>query len=183
MKNSFYSEEELKQLGLKEYGTNVLISRKASFYYFENISIGNNVRIDDFCILTGNIQIGSFVHISAGTALYGHKGIFIHDYAGLSPHCSVFSAMDDFSGEHLIGPMVDNNKRMLIGGPVFINRFVQIGAGCIILPDVVIEEGCAIGCMSLIRESLKEWGIYAGIPAKMIKIRSRKILDLYSVNG
>ena len=30
--NSFYSSEELKNLGLKSYGENVLISRKASLY-------------------------------------------------------------------------------------------------------------------------------------------------------
>ena len=34
--NSFYSPEELKSLGLKEYGENVLISRKCSIYGAEN---------------------------------------------------------------------------------------------------------------------------------------------------
>ena len=46
--NSFYSKEELKELGLKKYGTNVLISRKASLYDVINITLGDNVRIDDF---------------------------------------------------------------------------------------------------------------------------------------
>lgn len=48
---SFYSEEELRSIGLKSYGKNVLISRFARIYGAESISIGNNVRIDDFCIL------------------------------------------------------------------------------------------------------------------------------------
>jgi acetyltransferase-like isoleucine patch superfamily enzyme len=178
MKDSFYSDEELKSLGLKKYGKNVLISKKASFYYFENISIGDNVRIDDFCILSGNIHIGSHVHISANSSLYGHFGIFINDYAGLSPHCIVFSATDDFSGDHLIGPMVDQNYRKLVGGPVVLKRFAQIGAGCVILPDVTIGEGCAVGSMSLITKSLEDWSICAGIPAKFVKSRSRKMLDL-----
>ncbi len=29
------------------------------------ISIGDNVRIDDFCILSGKIELGSNIHISA----------------------------------------------------------------------------------------------------------------------
>ena len=62
---SFYSEEELKSLGLKHYGKNVLISRKCSIYSAESISIGNHVRIDDFCILSGEITIGDYCHISA----------------------------------------------------------------------------------------------------------------------
>ncbi|MDR2409353.1 MAG: acyltransferase, partial [Bacteroidales bacterium] len=53
--NSFFSKEELKDIGFKSVGDNVLISRKASFYSVSNISIGSNVRIDDFCILSGNI--------------------------------------------------------------------------------------------------------------------------------
>ena len=61
--NSFYSDEELKKIRFKSLGENVLISKKASIYSPEKIIIGNNVRIDDFCILSGNIQIGNHVHI------------------------------------------------------------------------------------------------------------------------
>ena len=49
MITSFYNEEEIVKLGLKKYGKNVLISRKASFYSPELIQLGSNVRIDDFC--------------------------------------------------------------------------------------------------------------------------------------
>lgn len=51
--NSFYTEAELKELGLKSFGKSVLLSKKVSIYGAKNISIGNNVRIDDFCILSG----------------------------------------------------------------------------------------------------------------------------------
>ena len=98
MQNSFYSTQELFTLGFKAIGQNVLISRFARFYGIGNIEIGNNVRIDDFCILSGNIKLGSNIHISAYTALYGRFGIEMEDYSGLSPRCTVFSATDDFSG-------------------------------------------------------------------------------------
>lgn len=39
--NSFYSEEELKEIGFKSIGTNVLISKKCSVYGAQNISIGS----------------------------------------------------------------------------------------------------------------------------------------------
>lgn len=183
MLNSFFSEEELKQLGLKDYGHHVLISRKASFYSIENISVGNHVRIDDFCILSGNIQIGSFVHISAYVALYGQLGIFIRDYAGLSSHSVVFSATDDFSGDYLIGPMINQQYRHLVGGPVIINRFAQICVGCTILPNVIINEGTVVGAMSLVNKSLEGWSIHAGIPAKFLKNRSKKILELITISN
>ena len=48
--DSFYSQEELKNIGFQTFGRNVLISRKASVYGAEQISLGNNVRVDDICI-------------------------------------------------------------------------------------------------------------------------------------
>ena len=73
--NSFYSEEELKNIGFKTIGTNVFISKMARIYSPETIEIGNHVRIDDFTILSGNIKIGNYVHISAYVSLYGKYGI------------------------------------------------------------------------------------------------------------
>ena len=79
MQTSFYSECELQEIGFLSVGKNVLISRKCSIYSPEKISIGNNVRIDDFCILSGSIKLNSNIHISAYCALYGAKGIELMD--------------------------------------------------------------------------------------------------------
>jgi len=175
--NSFYSEEEISHLGLKQYGHHVLISRKASIYSPEKISMGNDVRIDDFCILTGEITLGNFIHISAFTAMYGKYGIAMEDYTGLSPRCIVFSASDDFSGNYLISPMVPEQYTNVTGGKVVIKRFVQIGAGTIILPDVTINEGVAVGALSLVKKDLAAWNIFAGNPLKFIKQREQKLLE------
>mgnify|MGYP004422306013 CR=1 FL=1 len=91
---SFYTESELATLGLHSYGKNVLISRFARLYAPETISIGDNVRIDDFCILSGNITLGSHIHIAAYCALYGAKGIVMEDYTGLSARATLYSAID-----------------------------------------------------------------------------------------
>lgn len=176
--NSFYSQDELQTIGFKSIGDSVLISRKTSIYGASNISIGNNVRIDDFCILSGTISLGSNIHISAFCALYGSMGIEMEDYTGLSPRCTVFSASDDFSGDYLIGPMLDSNITNVTGGKVIIKKFSQLGAGCVILPNIIIEEGVAVGAMSFVNRSLCEWTVYAGIPAKKIKQRNKGLLEI-----
>ena len=61
--NTFYSENELQKLGIKSYGKNVLIGRNAILYSPESLEIGHDVRIDDFCILSGKITLGSYIHI------------------------------------------------------------------------------------------------------------------------
>lgn len=176
--NSFYTENELQQLGFKKVGKNVLISRKASFYSPQTIEIGNHVRIDDFCILSGQIELGNYIHISAQCALYGQAGIIIEDFSGLSPGTIVFSATDDFSGQWLVGPMVPEEFRHVIMGKVHIKKFVQVGARSVILPGVTLEEGVAVGALSLVNKSLEAWKIYAGIPARMIKDRDKNLVEL-----
>lgn len=176
----FLSNDEIKKIGFKSYGTNVLISDKASIYSPETISIGSNVRIDDFCIISGAVTLGDYVHISAFSALYGKMGIEIGDFCGLSPRCTVFSASDDFSGEYMISPLVPMQFTNVQGGLVKIEKFVQVGSGCVILPNVTLKQGCAIGSMSLITSNINSWEIHVGIPAKFLKKRKREIIKLAS---
>lgn len=176
--NSFYTQKELESIGFKRLGTSVLISRNARFYGVDRMCIGNNVRIDDFCILSGKITLGSYIHISAFCALYGAYGIVMEDFSGLSPRCTVLSATDDFSGECFIGPMADQCLTNVTGGEVLIKQYSQVGAGCVLFPNLTIEEGVAVGAMSLVNRSLPAWSICAGVPAKKIKDRSKGLLKL-----
>lgn len=176
--SSFYSKKELAELGLKSYGTNVLISKKSSIYSPMLISLGNNVRIDDFCILSGNIIIGNNVHISAYSALYGTNGIEFKDYSGCSARTTIYSAMDDFSGDYLIGPMNLKGTTNVKGGKVVICKYVQLGAHCLVFPNVTINEGSVVGALSLVTKDIPEWSIYVGIPARKLRERKKGLLDL-----
>lgn len=178
--NSFLSPAELRKLPFKSIGHHVLISRKASFYNMKDISIGNHVRIDDFSILSGKISLGSYIHISAQCALYGTCGILMDNFSGLSPGSKVFSVTDDFSGNYMIGPMIPEKYTNVSGGKVIICKYVQIGSGSIILPNLTVGEGIAIGALSLVNKSLDPWGIYAGIPVKRIKNREKSLIKLAS---
>ena len=70
---AFLSKPQLLALGFKSLGENVNISDKSSIYNPHNISIGNNVRIDDFCILSAGseIVIEDYVHIACYSSLIG----------------------------------------------------------------------------------------------------------------
>ncbi len=179
MATSFLSREELMEIGFKSIGENVLLSRKASIYGPENIEIGNNVRIDDFCILTGKIKLGSYIHIAAYSALFGgEEGIIMEDFSGLSSRVSVYAISDDYSGESLTNPMIPTEYKNLNIGKVVLRKHVIVGSDSIILPGVEIKEGTAVGALSLVTKSLDEWSIYVGIPAKKINNRSKRILEL-----
>lgn len=176
---SFYSDDELQQIGFKSIGKDVKISRKASIYSPQNISIGDNVRIDDFCILSGNITLGSHIHISAYVALYGAMGIVMEDYSGISPKSVIYSAMDDFSGDYLIGPIHPESMTNVTGGVVTIKKYVQIGSNAIVFPNLTIGEGSVIGACSMLKNDAESWSIYAGVPAIKKKNRSNKLLRFF----
>jgi acetyltransferase-like isoleucine patch superfamily enzyme len=174
----FLSPLELSKIkGLNSIGKNVLISDKVS-WYGTNIIIGDNVRIDDFSILSGIIYLGDNIHIGAYCGLYGKLGIRMKDYTGLSPRCTIFSASDDFSGRAMISPMNPEKYCNVLGGVVILQKFVQIGCGTVIMPDLTIGTGAAIGAMSFVKRNIPEWGIFAGNPLTFIKPRDKTIIDL-----
>lgn len=177
MTTSFYSQQELSELGLKSYGKNVMISRNACIYGAEKISIGNNVRIDDYCILSGTITIKDYIHIAAYSALYGKNGIEVGNFVGISARGIVYSASDDFSGNYLGNPTIPSEYTHATGGLVKIEDYVQIGANSIVMPDLTMGEGTATGAFTFITKDTEPWKLYLGIPAKMIKDRSRKMLE------
>ena len=53
---AYYSKEQLNQMGFKGLDKNVKISDKESIYDCNEIEIGDNSRIDDFCIVSGKIK-------------------------------------------------------------------------------------------------------------------------------
>ena len=177
--NSFYTSDELSAIGLKSYGKNIFVSKKASLYNPEKMEFGDFVRIDDFCVLSGNIKLGSHIHIAAHSMLVaGRYSIEMEDFSGISSHCSIYADSDDYSGESMSNPMCPELYRTTYGKQIFIKRHAVIGAGSVILPGACIEEGAAIGAMSLVTKNMPPWHICAGIPCKVIKARSRKVLEL-----
>jgi dTDP-4-amino-4,6-dideoxy-D-glucose acyltransferase len=179
--NSFYTNEKLLDIGFKKIGRNVLISRKASIYSPENISIGDNVRIDDFTILSpsgGSIEIKNHIHIAAFCNLIGKGGIVMDDYSGLSSRVSLYSATDDFSGNYLIGPIMEESCINVITGRIKLKKYCQIGTSSSVLPNVSLGEGAILGAHSFAKSNIQPWEIHTGTPAKFLKKRKSGLLSL-----
>lgn len=176
---AFLTKVQLQQLGFKSIGRDVKISDKASFYSPENISIDDYTRIDDYCILSAGkeINIGRNVHISVYTSIIGRGIVTIGDFSALSGRVSVYSSNDDYSGEYMTNPTVNSRFTNVEDKDVHIEKHVIVGSGSIILPGVTLGEGVSIGALSLVKTDCKSFCVYAGIPAKFIKKRSKKLLN------
>ncbi|GAB4143241.1 MAG: dTDP-4-amino-4,6-dideoxy-D-glucose acetyltransferase VioB [Sphingomonadales bacterium] len=179
----FYDQQDAAKLGFAEIGRDVLISTKASIYRPERISLGDRVRIDDFSFIIGGergIEIGDNVHIGAFASLCGHGRITMEDFSGLAPHCAVYSSSDDYSGRSLTNPTVGLPYTALHTADIKFGRHVIVGSSSVVLPGVVLEEGCSVGAMSLVKDSFPPFTMIAGQPAKAIRQRRRDLLAMES---
>jgi len=176
---AYYSDGELSELGFKSLGKNVKISDKASIYDADQIEVGDNSRIDDFCVISGKIRIGKFVHIAPFCLIAGgEKGVFMDDFSGLAYHVLVFSQSDDYSGRSMTNPTVPDAYKQEKKARVSLGRHVIVGAGSIVMPGVEVAEGCAVGAMTFVHKDTLPWGVYFGNPARRIKERKKNLLEL-----
>lgn len=178
---SFLTQKQLAEKGFLSLGENVLISEKASIYGASRIRIGSHVRIDDFCILSAGedgICLGNYIHIACYTSLIGKAKITLADYSNLSSRVAIYSSNDDYSGNYMTNPMVPAEFTNVAHRHVIIGRHCIIGSGTVILPGVVMEEGSAVGALSLVTNNCKAFGIYAGTPARLIKKRNKDLLKI-----
>jgi galactoside O-acetyltransferase len=178
---SFLSNAELHRMGFKHIGDNVLVSDKCSIYNAKNISLGDNTRIDDFCILSageGGIEIGKYVHIACYSSIIGKGKVIMKDYSGLSSRVAVYSSSDKYDGQYMTNPCLPDHVMNTVHKDVVIGKHVVIGSSSVILPGVELADGSAVGAMSLVSKSELEPYVLAGIPAKRIKKRLDNIFEL-----
>ena len=176
---AYLTTKQLEAMQFKSLGKNVKISDKASIYNAEQIEIGDNSRIDDFCVVSGQIKIGSYCHVTPMCLLAGgEKGIYLEDFCTLAYGVKIFSQSDDYSGETMVNSLIPKQYKNEKKEPVILKRQVIVGAGSMVMPGVTIAEGCSIGAMSLINKNTEPYGIYLGTPAIRIKDRKKDFLTL-----
>lgn len=113
------------------------------------IEIAHDCSID----LTGDVTIGEWSMIGHGTKIYTHD----HYHDGLEPLLEV---------QKKKGVKWANKK---IGKDVWLH-------GCIVLCQVTeIPDGVVVGAGAVLTHNPEPYGIYGGVPAKLIKYRTSQV--------
>lgn len=176
---AYLTDEQLMAFGFKSLGKGVKISDKASIYNPESMRLGDYVRIDDFCVVSGKVEIGRNVHIACLCNIAGGtEGIMIEDFAGIAYGSHILTQTDDYTGMFMTNPTIPAKYTSVTRNSVRICRHSLVGTSSVILPGVCLAEGTSVGAMSLVTKSTREWSIYIGIPARRLKARAKKLLEL-----
>lgn len=176
---AYLSEEALRDMGFAALGRNVKISDKAAIYGADQMRIGDHSRIDDFCVVSGKLDIGRNVYIGPfGLIAGGVPGIVLEDFTTLAYRVQIFSQSDDYSGATMTNSTVPKAYKAEIFAAVSLGRHSIVGAGATIMPGVDLAEGTSVGAASLVLKSTDPWSIYVGNPARRLRARKRDLLQL-----
>ncbi|ROS90307.1 acyltransferase [uncultured Duncaniella sp.] len=152
-------------------GKGTLINRNITLNvtYPGRIKIGKNCELRKGCQLWtygGDITIGDHSSVNAYTMIYGQGSVKIGNYVRIATQCVIIPSNHIFSDRNVPITYQDlENKGIIIEDDVW------IGAGVRILDGVTIARGCVIGAGSVVTKSTEEFGVYVGVPARLIKKR------------
>jgi acetyltransferase-like isoleucine patch superfamily enzyme len=172
---SGWDEEIKKELGY--CGKNVYIGKHVIFTNPKKVILHDNVRIDPFCLITSELEVGEYTQICSHAVLGGgaqHK-ITLEGWNFIGYGSKLFCASEDYSGDY--GPVNEfwgNNK--IFRGNITFKKYSGIASDVVVLPGVTFPEGCTIGASSFVysKSELTEWSVYIGNPLKFHKSRNKE---------
>ena len=181
LQSRYLNEEELRKLGVKSVGSNVLVSEHATIVGLSNVTLGSNIRIDSHVVILsrrGPLTVGDNVHLEPASSIVAHHGISIGSYCTISHGVRLFTASADYSGNSFTNVFPDGSNQNPRVGSIEIQDHVIVGGNSVVMPGVVIGEGAAVGALSFVRASLEPWAVYAGNPLRRLRDRSREIKSI-----
>jgi len=179
--SEYLDSNDLRRLGFRQVGENVRISRNSTLVGLENIEIGNNVRIDSYVVILskrGQTSIGSNVHIEPSCSIVSHFNVQIGNFCTLSHGVRLFTASANYDGNFFTNVFPDAHFQKPEEGQIVLEDHVIVGGNSVVMPNVVIREGAAIGALSFVKRSVEGWGIYGGNPLRFIRSRNQRIKKL-----
>lgn len=136
------------------------------------ITLHNEVIVSRNCVIqgkTGPVEIGEKTDIGCNAILTSGAGIFVGRSVLIAGNCYIGGGR--YLADRLDIPMMEQG--VYSRGPVVIGDDVWLGAGATVLDGVRIGKGCIVGAGAVVTKDLPDYAVAVGVPAKVIKSRSR----------
>lgn len=159
-----WNEDIKKELG--SCGENVFIGENVYFANPNLIHLGDRVRIDPFVLITTGLKTGSNIQIMSHAVLSGgsRHTITLKNWNFIGYGSKLFCASEDYSGK--FGPVNEfwgSNK--VHHGDIEFENYCGIASNVVLMPGIVLPEGCCIGLNSVVRRN--EWDSF-NLPEKKV---------------
>jgi putative colanic acid biosynthesis acetyltransferase WcaF len=130
-------------------------------------------------------KIGNGCHIYPKAKIWAPWNLICEDVVAIADEAIIYNPSPIFLGSHCIisqqaylcGASHDYNDPTfpVISAPIHIGAYSWVCARAIVQMGITLEEGSILGLGSIATKNLESWTIYAGIPAKKIKLRNKII--------
>jgi acetyltransferase-like isoleucine patch superfamily enzyme len=166
---------------VKHCGEGVKINDLVKMVRVEEIEIGAHTRLCDSVFLLGPLKIGERCDIQPGVVFWGGGTCEVGDRVSIGANTVILTGEYEMQG--LEGPlfMVDfaePHQATYAGVSVPITRIgsdAYIGCNGSIRRGVQIGEGAVIGMGAVVNKDIPAWEVWAGVPARKIGERPRRI--------
>lgn len=179
----------------KKCGSNVIIDIGVQIEGAELISLGNNVHIDKYCIIStgksltgiinrkpnasfsgseGEIIIGSNIHITQFCLIMGYGGVQIEDNCVLSANSKIYSLTNtsyDLEDRATVTSIMPYSQAHFLISPIVLNFNVWLGLNTIVMPGTHIGKNSFTVSNSVLIGQFPENSHIAGQPAKRVRSR------------
>ncbi len=174
-------------------GRGVVFGQNLVIRHPHKIKIGNNVMIDDNCVLDAkgspgqDFVIGDNVIVSRGCILSAKKGtLSIGDNTNFGSDCLVYAVKETsigrdtlFAAQCYVGGSMYHIDRTDIppiqqgsyANGVTIGDGCWLGAGVKVIDGVTIGDGVILGTGAVANKNIEAFTVAVGVPAKVIKQR------------
>jgi acetyltransferase-like isoleucine patch superfamily enzyme len=151
---------------LRGCGENVSIAHGVTITDPARVTMGDNVRIDPYVYISGEVEIGSNVHICAGAILGGRAGIRLGDWTFVGYGSKIFTGSEDYT--YLVNETWGASNTDV--RPVRFMDYSGVASGVIVMPGVILKTGTRIGANTFVHQSPEDdWTVYYGTPMRVAK--------------
>ena len=134
-----------------------------------SIFIDNNVSFDDdvriVAARSGSIRIGEGCEVGKGTIINAGADVEIKEKTLIGPYCLIQASNHGYKKK---GPI---KGQEYTHAPITIGKGSWLAANVVVLPGIIIEDGCIIGASAVVTRNIKGNTINAGNPSKIISER------------
>lgn len=195
----FFLRRKLYPPLFKSMGRGLIIGRNVTIRHPDKIEIGNNVTIDDYCLIDGRgsgeggivlednviinrnsmilskagpIRLGKRTNIGCNSVIVSVAGVDLGEAVMTAGGCYISAGAYHY--DKVDSAIMDQG--MYAEGPIKIGAETWLGTAAVVLDGVTIGTGAVIGAGAVVMKDIPDYAIATGRPPVLLGTRNQKNL-------
>lgn len=192
----FYLRKKFYPRLFKKVGNGLIIGRNVVIRHPDKIELGDNVTIDDNCVIDGRgagpegvilednviinrncmilaksgpIRLGKRTSLGSNSVIVSMEGVELGEAVLAAGNCYISAGSYHFDDSDVA--VMDQGAYSK--GPIRIESKCWLGTGIIVLDGVTVKQGAVIGAGAVVVKDIPKNAVAVGVPARVVKVREK----------